>query len=538
MSLSDKSDSAEFDPYSYHEQNAGRLIINPEEARRELGEMVASKLKLTEDGTKILWPQPTDSPMDPQNWSEWQKTVHLLILILVSIVPDFDSGLGIAALFPLARTFNTNVNVINNVSSNWSIFLIGIGGIFAVMVMRKFGRLPVLFWSQILGLGFLIGCTFAPNLPTFAAMRSLSAFFATTPQVTGLFVVTDMYPFHQQAKKINSWTFGFIISPFLSPFACGFLAAREDWRWTYATGCFYSAFVIILMALFMKETMYDRTLNPIPIPETTGLRNHIETLFGITGWKMAKYRPPWKQIVSDPIRMVWRPHVLPVLIFEAAVFGFGIGINVTNAVFLGEPFPLGYGFDAIIISALYATPIVAVLVGEIVGHFLNDLIMERGIRKNSGVHEAESRFWACYLGIPLFICGFLVIGASFQNHLPLAAIIMGWGIAEFSIMIMTVVVYAYLNDCFPKNQGEVSALITLARILGGFAVAYFQVPWAARYGAIQTYGVEAAYGLSLPVTREKFFDSCTVSIVSALFLFFIPVIQLKGPSLRKRYSLQ
>jgi len=64
------------------------------EARRELGEKVASKLKLTEDGTKILWPQPTDSPMDPQNWSEWQKTVHLLILILVSIVPDFDSGLG------------------------------------------------------------------------------------------------------------------------------------------------------------------------------------------------------------------------------------------------------------------------------------------------------------------------------------------------------------------------------------------------------------------------------------------------------------
>lgn len=57
-----------------------------------------------------------------------------------------------------------------------------------MMVMRKFGRLPVLFWSQvnvfctfrcmhlnlskILGLGFLIGCTFAPNLPTFAGMRS------------------------------------------------------------------------------------------------------------------------------------------------------------------------------------------------------------------------------------------------------------------------------------------------------------------------------------------------------------------------------
>jgi hypothetical protein len=76
--------------------------------------------------------------------------------------------------------------------------------------------------------------------------------------------------------------------------------------------------------------MYDRTLKPIPVPETTGLRNRIETLVGITGWKMAKYRAPWQQIVTDPIRIVWRPHVLPVLFFEAALFGFGIGINVSS----------------------------------------------------------------------------------------------------------------------------------------------------------------------------------------------------------------
>lgn len=41
-------------------------------------------------------------------------------------------------------------------------------------------------------------------------------------------------------------------------------------------------------------------------------------------------------------------------------------------------------------------------------------------------------------------------------------------------------------------QGEISALINLARTLGGFAVAYFQVPWAEKYGALQTFGVEAA----------------------------------------------
>jgi hypothetical protein len=42
------------------------------------------------------------------------------------------------------------------------------------------------------------------------------------------------------------------------------------------------------------------------------------------------------------------------------------------------------------------------------------------------------------------------------------------------------------------KQGEISALLNLARILGGFSVAYFQVPWAAKHGALQTFGVEAA----------------------------------------------
>ena len=37
-----------------------------------------------------------------------------------------------------------------------------------MMLMRRFGRLPVLFWTQLLALGFLIGATFAPNLATFA----------------------------------------------------------------------------------------------------------------------------------------------------------------------------------------------------------------------------------------------------------------------------------------------------------------------------------------------------------------------------------
>ncbi|KAF8056670.1 MFS general substrate transporter [Lyophyllum atratum] len=512
------SDRSEIDLLSYHEKNAGRLIIDPEEAKLELGEEVAAHLKLNHDGTKVLWPQPTDSPLDPQNWTARRKTIQLIIITLAAIVPDFDSGIGIAAIFALAEQYNTTTGVINNLTSNWSIFLLGWGGIFAVMLMRRYGRLPILFWSQLLSLGFLVGATFAPNLKTFTAMRCLTAFFGTAPQVTGLYVVTDMYPFHLQARKLNVWTMGFIVSPFLSPFAFGFLVARTSWRWAYGIGSMYSAIVVFLIVFFMEETMYDRTVRPIPVPSTTGLRYRIETLIGITGVKMAKYRASWKESILAPLNVLWRPHLMMILWFEAMVFGFSIGINVTNAVFLGSPRPVGYEFGPFAIAGGYGTPIVSVIIGELIGRYLNDWIMNMSIRRNKGVFEAESRLWACYVAMPLYICGFVTLGAAFQKHLSVGALIMGWGISELAVMINTVAVYAYCNDCFPKQQGEISALINLARTLGGFSVAYFQVPWATKHGAIQTFGVEAA-------------------IVIGLFLLVVPALQLKGRRLRELYSM-
>jgi len=321
-----------------------------------------------------------------------------------------------------------------------------------------------------------------------------------------------------QARKLNIWTMGWLASPFLSPFAFGFLVARTTWRWAYGIGCLYSLVVVLLIAGFMEETMYDRTIKPIPQRLSTGIRYRIESLIGITGANMAKYRSSWYEVILSPFNLIWRPHLLAALIFEGMLFGFSVGINVTQAVFFGSPPPIGFGLKPFAISGLYGTPIVAVLLGELIGRYLNDWVMNVTIRRNNGVHEAESRLWSCYLAIVLYVCGFVVLGASLQNKLSIGAVIMGWGIAEVAIMINTVAIYAYCNDCFPKRQGEISALANLARVLGGFSVAYYQVPWAAKHGALQTLGVEAA-------------------VVVGLFLLIVPVLQLKGKYLRERYSI-
>ena len=47
---------------------------------------------------------------------------------------------------------------------------------------------------------------------------------------------------------------------------------------------------------------------------------------------------------------------------------------------------------------------------------------------------------ACYVAMPLYLCGFLVLGASFQKKLSVGALVMGWGLAEVAVMINTVAV--------------------------------------------------------------------------------------------------
>ncbi|KAF7358529.1 Efflux pump rdc3 [Mycena venus] len=505
----------ETDLLSYHEHNAGRLIVDPKEAEKEFGSDVAALLKLTADGTTILWPQPTSNPEDPQNWSDGRKSLQLLIITLASAVPDFVGSIGVAAIFALAAEYDTTVDHVNALSSNWGVFLLGWGGFAAVILTRRWGRLPVLFWSQLLALAFLAGGIFAPNINTFSAMRCIAAFFSTAPQITGLYTVADMYPFHLQARKLNLWTTGFIISPFVSPFLLGFLIAHANYKWAYATGAFYSLIVLLMIAFLDYTTAPSR---PIPRRPTLGLRYRVETLLGATGWKMTIYRPSWYECVVSPLRVVWRPHALLIMTFGGVEFGLSIGITVTNAIFLGTQPPVGFGFSQTKIAAMYATPIVATIIGEMVGRYGNDMIAAVGIRRNKGVFEAEIRLWMCYVSLPLYLTGFLLLGHGVQTR-NVAATILGWGIGQVAIMLNTTAIYAYLQDCFPGHQGEVSALFNFFRTMSGFAVIYFQAPWLEARGGFQVFGCEAA-------------------IVVALFILIVPVVQWKGAAMREMYSIR
>ena len=47
---------------------------------------------------------------------------------------------------------------------------------------------------------------------------------------------------------------------------------------------------------------------------------------------------------------------------------------------------------------------------------------------------------AAYIAMPLYLCGFLVLGAAVQKKLSVGALVMGWGLDEVAVMVNTTAV--------------------------------------------------------------------------------------------------
>jgi Flp pilus assembly protein protease CpaA len=54
---------------------------------------------------------------------------------------------------------------------------------------------------------------------------------------------------------------------------------------------------------------------------------------------------------------------------------------------------------------------------------------------------------SCYIGMPLYICGFVVLGAAFEKHLSVGAVVMGWGMSLCALIVITVSICEFLHPC-------------------------------------------------------------------------------------------
>jgi MFS family permease len=360
-----------------------------------------------------------------------------------------------------------------NHSQAGNVFMLGVGGVFVVAFSAWAGRLPVLFYFLVISAATAAWCAAATTFESFMAARILNGFFSTVSQGGGLMFIFDLFFFHERARKINIWTAFIILSPYMGPLIAAFIISTQPWPiafWVYfvevcdeispsrsdADATKQTALALILTILFVPETYYDAR---IPQSDRPPKASRLAELTGVAQFRSRRLRNTFGQACMRPIRVIIKPTVFLSTFYYMLTFAWVVGINTTLSIFLT---PL-YNFGPRQIGFFYFTPIVAALIGEIVGHWLHDAIFHQYTRTHNGHFKPEARLHAIWISTPFMLCGLIGLGFSLQEayHYMITAVF--WGLYVFGIMVTTVALNAYNLDSYPEASGEVSAWINFAR---------------------------------------------------------------------------
>lgn len=116
----------------------------------------------------------------------------------------------------------------------------------------------------------------------------------------------------------------------------------------------------------------------------------------------------------------------------------------------------------------------------------NDYLQDRSIKKSQGRQFVpEARLWALPVPTVLMAVGLVLLGQALGHQWHYMAIAAFWGLFVFSAMTSTVVITAYVLDCFPEHSVVTAALLNFARVLFGFLVPLFQKKWIDAIGGAQ-----------------------------------------------------
>ncbi|KAK4935614.1 hypothetical protein LTR10_023375 [Elasticomyces elasticus] len=446
-------------------------------------------LKLAEDG------HPSEDPGDPLCWSSWKKHALLYTLAYGAFCSDFISGLCPPLIIAQGTHWQMNPNDVNH-ANTLNILLLGVGALFWVPLSTWWGRAPVVFWTAFIALFLNLGVALSPTFNSFYVTRALSGLISNAPPTIAIAFLRDIFFFHERARKIGIWTCLFIVSPYCGPFIANFmLAGTNSWKaplWLgFAMHCLY--FVALL--LFLDETWFNRDVHQHEQPNRpTTLTARMSRIMGI--WQIKHHKHYFLTLRHSLVKFVkalLKPVLILIFFNYLICFAWAIGINVSTAILFATPVEFGgYGYNYKQLGYLYFTPVVAVFLGEIFGHFSNDWHAKRYIRRHKGVFEPEVRLINAELAAILMIAGLVMVGFTLHLHLNVAVLVIGWGMHVIGIMILSVATFAYAVDAYPTAPAETAGWISFLRVIGGFSVGYFQQPWGALVGFQTSFGTQAA----------------------------------------------
>ncbi|KAF2741000.1 MFS general substrate transporter [Polyplosphaeria fusca] len=402
-----------------------------------------------------------EDPENPQNWSWGNKWTLMFWMASMSTFSPMVSSLCAPGTSLTLEEFGLTSKTIGTLSI--SIYVLGyaVGPLFLAPLSEMYGRAPVINISSAFFNAFILGSSFAPNMPSLIVMRLMAGIGGSAVMTIVSAVIGDVFRVHERAAASGIVIGTPSLAPIIGPIAGGFISEYLGWRWAYWIQLMGSGPLNIAMFLFMRESNHPTVL----AKKTKRLRKELDR--NDLHSQLELQLPPLEVLLRSivrPVKFLFRsPICFLVALYVSIVYGTLYLLFTT----IPDVFQNTYSFEIQFTGLAY--------LGLGVGMFLalgivikyNDRSVVRHRERNGGVFEPEMRlsttiYFAPFMPVALFIYGWTA-RASVHWIVPcLSFVLYGFGLLGVFVPCQTYIVDAFLTTA----ASAVAALVCLRCVFG------------------------------------------------------------------------
>ena len=195
------------------------------------------------------------------------RTNYLILVILLGILqamPPFSIDTSLAAIPAMAGALTTNAGSIQLTLSAY-VFGAAIGQLVLSPLSDRYGRKAMMIWGLTAYILAAIGCACANNVEMLAAMRFIQGSSTFAGRILPRAMARDLYDREEAAKLLSFMAVLSGMAPIIAPLIGATLLETAGWRSIFLFMVGYGIFTLILVILFLKETLPpDRRIGLVP----------------------------------------------------------------------------------------------------------------------------------------------------------------------------------------------------------------------------------------------------------------------------------
>src|SRR5579871_3182389 len=191
-----------------------------------------------------------------------------LVFLLGSlcVVTPFAIDMYLPAFSVMAREYHTDTK---SISLSLSTYFVGfaLGQLLYGPLLDRYGRKRPLYVGLVAYIIGSIGCSLAPSLSSFIALRFFTALGGCVAQVAAIAMVRDFFPVKQSARVFSLLFLVIGLSPLLAPTVGSLLVAGLGWCWIFLLLASIAAVILIATIGFLPEGhLPDHSVSLRPVP--------------------------------------------------------------------------------------------------------------------------------------------------------------------------------------------------------------------------------------------------------------------------------